>query len=113
MASKESLSITRPHHMHLQWVATQEGGPAEWVAICGCGRRGTPTVILKHVKASRRWRYLGVEDHYGDKYHIWEHQLTGRRFAWLVDGYFVATMLGKNWATPVEPEETGRHALDY
>lgn len=86
--------------MHLQWLVVPPERQPEWYGFCECGRRGTPSVILKHVRASRRWRYLGTEEHFGTRYYLWEHQLTGRRYAWQVDGYFVATMLGKNWASP-------------
>lgn len=40
---------------------------------------------------SRRWFYLGIEIHYGCRYHMWENSYTGRRFAWYVPYYKLAT----------------------
>jgi hypothetical protein len=75
------------HRPNTQAVPTEDGR-LHLVARCTtCGREGTPHVMLKHMKASRRWRYLGVEVHHWEGYHLWEHQLTGRRYAWPVDKY--------------------------
>jgi hypothetical protein len=52
-----------------------------------CGLQGTAHVMMRHIRASRRWRYLGTETHFGEAYHLWEHQLTGRKFAWLARTY--------------------------
>ena len=38
-------------------------------------------------KSGRRWRYLGPETHYGYTYHIWQNDLTKRKFAWDVETY--------------------------
>ena len=67
-------------HQMRTWI-DEQGKPQ---AFCNCGAGADPATILRHVKASRRWRYLGAEVHYGYRYHIWEHQLTGRR--WAIEG---------------------------
>jgi hypothetical protein len=60
----------------------------EHAVRCTCGK-GWPDYApaLVHVKLARRWRYLGFEVWYGDKYYMWEHALTGRHYAWLVERY--------------------------
>lgn len=40
---------------------------------------------------ARRWIYLGIEVHYGQRYHMWENSYSGRRFAWYVPYYMLAT----------------------
>lgn len=37
--------------------------------------------VVAHIRKSRRWRYRGVEIHYGYRYHLWENDLTGRKAA--------------------------------
>jgi hypothetical protein len=39
------------------------------------------SAILDHIRKSRRWKYLGLEFHYGLGYYIWENGLTSKRWA--------------------------------
>jgi hypothetical protein len=47
-----------------------------------CGLEDHPTIVLQHIRDSRRWDYLGIEWVYGEAYHMWEHRLTKVRYAW-------------------------------
>lgn len=81
-------------------ITTRDGG-----AACNCGY--DPRIVLEenfdwtdaaravvaHVKRSRRWKYLGAETHYGYWYHVWENELSKRRYAWPVEHYR-ATLAG-------------------
>lgn len=69
-------------------ITSQEGG-----AACNCGY--DPRIVLEesfdwtdaaravvaHIKETRRWKYLGIEFHYGVGYYLWENPLSGRRWA--------------------------------
>lgn len=71
--------------------------------VCDCGydpaiilelEHGTPPTwfdaviaLMAHLKKSRRWKYQGTEVHYGYKYHLWQNELTGRKFAWEAETY--------------------------
>lgn len=78
------------HRLHIE--AVPRGTSYEVIATCThCGISGEPSTLLRHIKASRRWRYLGVEVVAGEAYHMWEHQLTGRRYAWLITQYQAKT----------------------
>lgn len=55
--------------------------------ICTCGHLAPAPDLVRHVRQARRWRYLGRELVAGEWYHLWEQQLTGRRFAILADTY--------------------------
>lgn len=66
---------------------------ADHEARCTCGKNFERVGDgLVHVKLARRWRYLGVEEHYGDRYHMWEHALTSRRYAWALERYQKETL---------------------
>lgn len=38
-------------------------------------------------KSGRRWKYQGAETHYGYTYHLWQNELTERKYAWEVEAY--------------------------
>jgi hypothetical protein len=42
-------------------------------------------------KSGRRWKYQGTETHYGYTYHLWQNELTERKYAWDVATYRKAT----------------------
>lgn len=74
-------------------VATSVRNPA-----CNCGYdpitlelagtwQAAVRAVLAHIKKSRHWEYKGVETHYGMQYHLWENELTNRKFAWPVELY--------------------------
>jgi hypothetical protein len=62
-----------------------------WTCSCGWQDSGDATnhwaEVRLHLRAARRWIYLGVEWHYGEAYYMWEHRLTGIKYAWLQPMY--------------------------
>ena len=63
----------------------------EWHCTCGLARIPVAEV-RKHLHASRRWRYLGVETWFGERYYLWENDLSSQRYAWQVGAYQEATL---------------------
>lgn len=82
------MGATAPfrHRLHIDFTA-------EHAATCTCGGRWvTVEEGVAHVRAARRYRYLGVEVHYDERYYMWEHALTGHRYAWLEERYVRETV---------------------
>lgn len=73
------------HRLRVTTLTEQIGG---FASVCTCGKGWDDIGAgVAHVRLARRWRYLGTEVHYDERYHMWEHALTGRRFAWLAERY--------------------------
>lgn len=85
-------------------IATYTGG-----AACDCGY--DPRVVLEkdfdwtdaarevlaHIKKSRRWKYQGTEVHHGFTYHLWQNELTGRKYAWEAETYRAQLTASWGW----------------
>lgn len=57
----------------------ETGAPPSWFDVV--------TRLKDHLKKARRWHYRGVETHYGYRYHLWQNELTQRKFAWETETY--------------------------
>lgn len=98
--------VTFRHTLFLR----RRGGPAETGRpdkrppeyVCACGYYGNdwePSAVrnlqvVAHCKLARQWKYVGAEVHYGERYYLWENRLTGRKFAWMAERYWMETVLG-------------------
>lgn len=92
------MTITR-HKL----ITTSAGG-----AACDCGYdprivldtdfnwTDSAMEVLNHIKKSRRWKYLGLEFHYGLGYYIWENALTQKRWALIEGDYLQLTGVSRH-----------------
>lgn len=66
----------------------EDGTPPTWFEVV--------LVLVGHLKLSRRWKYLGVEFHYGLGYYIWENGLSRKRHAIQEVEYLALTGVARN-----------------